>query len=101
MADTRKPSAPVCALRDVGKSFGGVFACRHVDLEVMPGEVLALTGENGAGKSTSVKCLVGLYAPNEGHVEVGGQAAELKSPRDGAPLGIAMIPQELDLLPEP
>jgi ribose transport system ATP-binding protein len=48
---------PVCALRDLGKSFGGVFACRHVDLEVKPGEVLALTGENGAGKSTTVKCV--------------------------------------------
>ena len=100
MGDAHKPTEPVCALRDVGKSFGGIFACRHVDLEVMPGEVLALTGENGAGKSTSVKCLVGLHAPTEGHVEIGGRAVELKTPRDGDALGMAMIPQELDLFPE-
>jgi ABC-type sugar transport system ATPase subunit len=95
-----RTAEPICALRDVGKSFGGVFACRHVDLEVMPGEVLALTGENGAGKSTSMKCLVGLYPPTEGHVEVAGRRVDLKSPRDGDALGIAMIPQELDLFAE-
>lgn len=93
-------SSPVCALRDVGKSFGGVFACRHIDLEVMPGEVLALTGENGAGKSTTVKCLIGLHAPTEGQIEIGGKPVEFNSPRDGAAHGIAMIPQELDLFPE-
>lgn len=93
-------AAPVCALRDVGKSFGGVFACRHIELELFAGEVLALTGENGAGKSTTVKCLVGLLPPSEGHVEIEGQAVELKSPRDGEARGIALIPQELDLFPE-
>src|ERR1041385_4511292 len=100
MAETAPAPAPLCALRGLGKSFGGVFACRHVDLEVMPGEVLARTGENGAGKSTTVKCLVGLHAPTEGHVEIAGRRVELRSSRDGNVLGIAMIPQELDLFPE-
>src|SRR5690349_9500874 len=54
----------------------------------------------GPGKSTTVKCLVGLYAPTEGHVEIAGRRVELRSSRDGNVLGIAMIPQELDLFPE-
>ncbi|MBZ9801122.1 sugar ABC transporter ATP-binding protein [Mesorhizobium sp. ES1-6] len=92
--------SPAYALRGIGKSFGGVFACRDVDLEVNPGEVIAIAGENGAGKSTTVKCLYGLYAPDEGSVEVAGQRVRMGSPRDGEAHGISMIPQELDLFPE-
>ena len=92
--------APSFALRGVGKHFGGIYACRHIDLEFRAGEVLAILGENGAGKSTTVKCLHGLYQPDEGQVEIGGRAAHFRSPRDAEAAGISMIPQELDLFPE-
>ena len=87
-------------LRNLGMSFGGVYACRALDLEFHQGEVHAFVGENGAGKSTTMKCLAGLYAPTEGDVEVDGQPVHLTSPRDAERLGICLIPQELDLFPE-
>jgi ABC-type sugar transport system ATPase subunit len=93
-------SPPLFQLAGVTKRFGGVVAVRDVDFDLRPGEVHALVGENGAGKSTLMKIVDGLYAPDEGRLEVGGQPAEFSSPRDAEAAGIAMIPQELDLFPE-
>src|SRR5215210_7498908 len=93
-------SPPLFQLAGVTKRFGGVVAVRDVDFDLRPGEVHALVGENGAGKSTLMKIVDGLYAPDEGRLEVGGQPAEFSSPRDAETAGIAMIPQELDLFPE-
>ncbi len=93
-------NAPVFRLRDVTKRFGGVVAVQDVDFELLPGEVHALVGENGAGKSTLMKIVDGLYEPDEGVLEVGGEPADFSSPRDAEAAGIAMIPQELDLFPE-
>jgi rhamnose transport system ATP-binding protein len=87
-------------LRNVTKRFGGVTAVEDVDFDLQPGEVHALVGENGAGKSTLMKMVHGLYAPDEGTLEVGGEVVEFSSPRDAEAAGIAMIPQELDLFPE-
>ena len=92
--------APAFALRGLGKHFGGIHACRDIELEFRAGEVLAILGENGAGKSTTVKCLHGLYQPDEGHVEISGKTVHFRSPRDAEAAGISMIPQELDLFPE-
>jgi rhamnose transport system ATP-binding protein len=90
----------VFRLRGVTKRFGGVIAVENVDFDLRPGEVHALVGENGAGKSTLMKIVHGLYPPDEGTLEVGGEAVEFSSPRDAEEAGIAMIPQELDLFPE-
>jgi len=87
-------------LRNVTKHFGGVTAVEDVEFDLRPGEVHALVGENGAGKSTLMKMVHGLYPPDEGTLEVGGEAVEFSSPRDAEVAGIAMIPQELDLFPE-
>ena len=97
---TGAQAQPTYALRGIGKSFGPVFACQGIDLEVFPGDVIALAGENGAGKSTTMRCLFGSFAPTEGHIEVDGSAVGFRSPRDAEGHGIAMIPQELDLFPE-
>src|ERR671916_3289746 len=90
----------VFRLLGVAKHFGGVTAVEDVDFDLRPGEVHALVGENGAGKSTLMKIVDGLYAPDEGRLEVEGQPASFSSPRDAEAAGIAMIPQELDLFPE-
>jgi rhamnose transport system ATP-binding protein len=90
----------VFSLRSVTKRFGGVTAVEGVDFDLRPGEVHALVGENGAGKSTLMKMVHGLYRPDDGTLEVGGEVVEFSSPRDAETAGIAMIPQELDLFPE-
>jgi ABC-type sugar transport system ATPase subunit len=90
----------VFRLDGVTKRFGGVVAVEDVAFDLQPGEVHALVGENGAGKSTLMKIVDGLYGPDEGTLEVGGEAASFSSPRDAEASGIAMIPQELDLFPE-
>ena len=99
-AATVAEAPAVFRLRGVTKRFGGVTAVEGVDFELRPGEVYALVGENGAGKSTLMKIVHGLYTPDEGTLEVGGEVVEFSSPRDAEEAGIAMIPQELDLFPE-
>ena len=93
-------AAPVFRLDGVTKRFGGVVAVEDVAFDLRPGEVHALVGENGAGKSTLMKIVDGLYGPDVGTLEVGGESASFSSPRDAEASGIAMIPQELDLFPE-
>lgn len=94
-------SASVVAVRMTGisKSFGGVRALEGVDLEIMPGEVHALLGGNGAGKSTILKILNGVHKPDEGTIEVGGQALTAHTPEESRSAGIAMNYQEMSLIP--
>ncbi len=88
------------AMRGVAKSFPGVRALTGVDLTVHAGEVAALLGENGAGKSTLMNVLAGVHASYEGTIEVGGERAAIHSPKDAQRHGIAMIHQELNLVPD-
>ncbi len=92
--------AVACRLAGAGKRFGGIWACRSVDLDILAGEVHAVMGENGAGKSTLMKMLHGVHLPDEGQVEVAGRPVSLASPRAAEDAGIAMVPQELDLFPD-
>ncbi|MGC4853542.1 sugar ABC transporter ATP-binding protein [Micromonospora sp. DT4] len=94
------PSAPLLALRGIGKSFLGVRVLDGVDLDVAPGEVHAVVGENGAGKSTLMKIVSGGYAPDEGVIEFAGQQRSFHRPRDAQRAGIGIIHQEFNLLPE-
>jgi ribose transport system ATP-binding protein len=72
---------------------------RDVDLEVQHGEVMALLGENGAGKSTLVKILAGLVEPDEGTISIAGEALDTGSPGRSLAAGIAVVQQELSLVP--
>jgi ABC-type sugar transport system ATPase subunit len=90
----------VLAMRGVGKSFPGVRALRDVDLTLHAGETLALLGENGAGKSTLCNILAGVHPVYDGKIEVGGERVSIRSPKDAKRHGIAMIHQELNLVPE-
>jgi rhamnose transport system ATP-binding protein len=85
---------PLVSARGISKSFGGVEVLRHVDLDLMPGEVHALLGENGAGKSTFSKILAGVHRPTRGTIELGGEMVEIASPIAAQRLGITLIHQE-------
>jgi len=87
-------SAPLVSARGISKSFGGVEVLRNVDLDLMPGEVHALLGENGAGKSTFAKILAGVHRPTRGTIELGGKPVEIQSPIAAQRLGITLIHQE-------
>ena len=90
---------PLVEMRGVSKSFGAIKALQRVDLELNHGEVLGLVGDNAAGKSTLVKILSGVYAPDEGEIFMQGQKVEFASPADSRSLGIEMIYQDLAIVP--
>ena len=88
---------PLLEARGVCKYFGAVTALDNVDLQLWPGEVLGVVGDNGAGKSTFMKVLSGLHAPSEGTLLFEGQPVRFSSPRDARLLGIEMVYQDLAL----
>jgi D-xylose transport system ATP-binding protein len=90
-------NTPVLALKGVSKSFGPVQALRDVDFEVHNGEVVALVGDNGAGKSTMVKTIAGIHPADEGTILFEGNEVHIHGPTDAANLGIATVYQDLAL----
>ncbi|MDY7557604.1 sugar ABC transporter ATP-binding protein [Cryobacterium sp. 10C3] len=78
----------------ITKSYGAVNALADVHFELRPGEVMALLGENGAGKSTIVKVISGLIIPDEGEITIDGQVVQLSSVRASQDAGIAVVQQE-------
>ncbi len=82
----------------IDKRFPGVHALRAVSFDLRAGEVHALMGENGAGKSTMMKCLSGVYQPDGGRILVGGKEVSLPTPKAAQDLGIGIIHQELALM---
>jgi ABC-type sugar transport system ATPase subunit len=88
---------PLLALRGVSKHFGAVQALSSIDFEVPPGQVTALVGDNGAGKSVTIKTISGLWGPDHGEILWEGQPVTLHGPRDAEALGITTIYQDLAL----
>jgi D-xylose transport system ATP-binding protein len=92
------PSAtPLLSLRHVSKSFGAVHALSDIDLDILSGEVTALTGDNGAGKSVLIKSIAGIHTPDSGQIAWEGRPVHIRSPRDAAALGIETVHQDLAL----
>ena len=88
----------ILTMKGIDKSFPGVHALDHVDLEIRKGEVHALMGENGAGKSTLMKVLTGIYSKDSGSITYEGKEVEFTSPRDAQDAGIVIVHQELNML---
>ncbi|MEO1111329.1 MAG: sugar ABC transporter ATP-binding protein [Pseudomonadota bacterium] len=85
---------PVLSLKGISKSFPGVKALSEVSLDLYPGQVTALVGENGAGKSTIVKVLTGIYQPDEGEITIGGVPVSFPTAQDAGRAGVTAIHQE-------
>jgi ribose transport system ATP-binding protein len=87
-------------MRDITKVFPGVVALDHAGFACEAGEVHALVGQNGAGKSTLMKILAGVYQPDGGEILIEGHPVRIASPYEAQRLGISIIYQELNLLPD-
>ena len=91
---------PLLHTTAIAKSFGPVVALRSVALSVQPGEVHALLGANGAGKSTMVKILTGVLRPDSGDIAVNGTPVQLRKPSDARRHGLAPVFQDPALVPD-
>ena len=93
-------SSAALDVRGVSKQYGGVHALSGASISIQPGEIHALLGENGAGKSTAVKIVAGVVRPDEGTIHINGDELTLGSPHESRVAGIAVVYQELSLVPQ-
>lgn len=89
--------APTLSVRNIVKRFGGLTAVNNVTLDIFPGEVVGLVGDNGAGKSTLIKCISGVYQPEEGEIVFQGRPVHFSRPIEARRAGIETIYQDLAL----
>ncbi len=92
-------TAPLLSLRGIGKSYGAVVAVRDVDLDIFAGEVVAICGDNGAGKSSLIKVISGAEEATAGTMSLRGKPVTFASPHDALEQGVATIYQDLALAP--
>lgn len=90
---------PLLKAVDIDKSFVGVHALKKVNLTIMPGEIHCLAGENGCGKSTLIKVISGVYAPDSGHIEFEGNSYQKITPMQAIDAGIQVIYQDFSIFP--
>src|SRR5213593_2248873 len=96
-AEPRETAEPLLKIRELDKHFGPVQALYHVDLDLPAGQVTALCGDNGAGKSVLTKCIAGAYQADHGQVFWEGQPVHIHHARDASRLGIETVYQDLAL----
>ena len=100
VSNIKNNNTPIVKMVGISKSFPGTQAVKNVDLEIFPGEVHGIVGENGAGKSTLMGVLGGFYPDYDGKIFIHGNLEKIHSPRYARSLGIALVHQELRLIPE-
>jgi len=93
------PTTPLLSMECIHKHFPGVHALKGIDFSIHAGEVVALLGENGAGKSTLIKLLGGAFSPDSGTIRLDGQPVTFPTPQASGAAGVAVIYQELNLVP--
>lgn len=98
MSENTQERPVVLQMIDIDKRFQGVHALKKCNLELRKGEIHALVGENGAGKSTLMKCLTGIYKPEEGQIVYNGKTVSYKNPKEAQEDGISIVHQELNLM---
>ncbi len=98
-SDSAGERRPVLEARGLVKRFGRVTALSGSDLELYPGEVLAVIGDNGAGKSSLIKCLSGAMTPDEGEMYLNGELVTFRGPPDAQAAGIETVYQTLAVAP--
>ena len=98
MAENKLSNEVILTMEGIDKSFPGVHALDHVNLEVRRGEVHALMGENGAGKSTLMKVLTGIYTKDSGTITYEGKEVEFHGPKEAQEAGIVIVHQELNMM---
>jgi ribose transport system ATP-binding protein len=99
VVDVNPVISPRLEMRGISKRFPGVKALDDVSFDIRAGEVHALVGENGAGKSTLMKLLAGHIAPDTGEILLDGSSIALQNPEQAKKLGIALVHQEISLIP--
>ena len=95
----KEPGKYLLKLENVSKAFPGVQALNKVNFNLKKGEIHSLVGENGAGKSTLLKILAGAYTKDEGTITMEGKKAKISNPKHALDLGISVIYQEFNLIP--
>ncbi|HEV2886281.1 MAG TPA: ATP-binding cassette domain-containing protein, partial [Jatrophihabitans sp.] len=91
--------APLLEIQNVTKTFGSVISLSDISTTVRAGQVTCVLGDNGAGKSTFIKTLAGVYQPDHGQLLMDGKPVVLSSPRDSLDAGIATVYQDLAMVP--
>ena len=95
---TRPTGDPIVEVRNLSLAFGSVQALRDVNLQLLPGEVTAIVGDNGAGKSTAVRCISGIHKADSGEIHYGGSKVSFHNPEDAREAGIETVHQNLALV---
>ena len=93
------PDKAILRLENINKSFSGVRVLHDISVTINRGEVLGILGENGAGKSTLLKIISGLYSATSGKIFLDEKQIDIENPSIAKQYGIAMIPQEFNLIP--
>jgi simple sugar transport system ATP-binding protein len=98
MSTNGQDGVPLVEVRDIAKNFGRIQALNRVSFSLPRAEVLALLGDNGAGKSTMIKILTGLFQPDRGEMRWEGEPVSFSSPRDAYDIGVATVYQDLAIV---
>ncbi len=99
MTDEQSPDQPLLEIEGISKSFGSVISLKDISTTVRAGQVTCVLGDNGAGKSTFIKILSGVYQPDAGELRVDGEPAHFATPRQALDAGFATVYQDLAMVP--
>ena len=97
--EKKSTNTPLLSLDNIWKMFSGVSVLKGINFKLYPGEIHALLGGNGSGKSTTMKIISGAYQPNAGSISISGKKALVSSPKIAHSLGVYMVPQEPYIFP--